>query len=51
MLGRHAIEDAHDTERAFAVEWGGGFVGENDRRLIGQRAGDGNALLFAAGKA
>ena len=51
MLGRHAIEDAHNAERAFAVEWGGGFVGENDRRLIGQRPGDGDTLLFSAREA
>jgi hypothetical protein len=50
ILARHAVEDAHDGQRAFAVERRGRLVGEDHRRLIGQRAGDGDALLFAAGK-
>ena len=45
VLCCHAIEDAHDAERPFAVEWRGRFVGEDNRRLIGQRAGDGQQRL------
>ena len=33
-----------------AVERGGGFVGENEARLIGERAGHGDALLLSARK-
>ena len=33
-----------------AVEIAGRLVGEQHRRLVGERAGDGHALLLAAGK-
>ena len=32
------------------VEVAGRFVGQNDLRIVGQRAGDGHTLLFASGK-
>ena len=40
----------HHLPSAMAVERGGGFVGQNQARLVGQRAGHGDALLLAAGK-
>ena len=33
-----------------AVEIAGGLVGQQDRRIVGERAGDRDALLFAAGE-
>ena len=32
------------------IEISGGLVREDDRRIVGQRTADGNALLFAAGE-
>ena len=45
-----ALEDAHDLDAGARVEVAGGFVGQDDRRLVDQRAGDGDALLLAAGE-
>ena len=38
------------TVSVFAVEIAGWFIGQEQRRPIGQAAGDGDALAFAAGK-
>lgn len=47
-LARHLLLDARDAQRTLAVDWGGGFVGQNHRRPVGQRAGNGYALLRIA---
>src|SRR6201996_5656501 len=39
----------HPTSGA-RIEIAGGLVGQKDARTVGQRAGDGDALLLAAGK-
>ena len=39
----------HDRLGVFRVEIARGFIGEEDIGLIDDGAGDGNALLFAAG--
>src|SRR5438874_2340588 len=47
----HQIEElGEDNIRGVLVEVAGGLVGEDQRRLVGERAGHGDALLFAAGK-
>ena len=43
-------ENLDDHRFVGLVEISGGLVGENDLRLIDQRARNGNALLFATGK-
>lgn len=43
-------KEFHDLPAKPAVERGSGFIGEDEAGLIGQGAGDGNALLFAAGE-
>ena len=45
-----ALEQAKDLFAGLAVERAGGFVGQQDRRLVDQRAGDRHALLLAAGE-
>src|SRR5690606_10547111 len=44
------LKNAHDLDGGFAVEVAGGFVGEEDVRLVDEGAGDGDALLLSAGK-
>ena len=44
------LEHAHDFDARLAVEVAGRLVGQQQRRLVDQRAGDGDALLLAAGK-
>src|SRR5438093_4679086 len=36
--------------RVGSIEVAGWFVGQNDSRVVGQRAGDGHSLLFASGE-
>jgi len=48
--GGDLFEDAGDVLGVGLVEVSGGFVGEEHVWIIGQRAGDGDALLFAAGE-
>ncbi len=43
-------EQFHDLPATVAIEGGGGFVGEDEAGLVGQRAGNGDALLLAAGE-
>ena len=43
-------EEVEDGAAGGAVEIAGGFVGEEDRRAKGEGAGEGDALLFAAGE-
>ena len=48
-VGDH-LEDLGDFFAVGAIEVAGRFVGENHPRLIGECAGDGDALLLAAGE-
>ena len=43
-------DEAEDGLGALRVERAGGLVAEEDLRLRGERAGDGHALLLAAGE-
>ena len=45
-----AAHELEDLGAGAAVEVAGRLVGEDDRRLAGQRAGHGDALLLAAGQ-
>jgi hypothetical protein len=45
------LEDIGDEFGVSAIEVSGGFVGEEDGGFVGECAGDGDALLFAAGEA
>jgi len=49
LMGDFA-EELHHLSAPVAVERGGGFVGKDEAGLVGQRAGDGHALLLAAGE-
>ncbi len=44
------VEEVHDLGRGGRVEVAGRLVGEEDRRVVDQRAGDGHALALAAGE-
>src|SRR5258706_5139625 len=44
------IEESEDGLAGFAVEGAGGFVGQENKRIIHQSAGDADALLLAAGE-
>ena len=44
------LEDAHHLHAVSRVEVAGGLVGEQERGPVDQRAGDGHALLLAAGE-
>lgn len=43
-------EEIHDLVTGFAVECGGGFVGDEESGFVDEGAGDGDALLLAAGE-
>ena len=45
-----AGEEFHDLTATFLVECGGGFICEDQTGVVRKRAGDGDALLFAAGE-
>jgi len=45
-----AVEDLHDLARQVGIEVAGRLVGHDDHRVVDQRAGDGHALLLAAGQ-
>ncbi len=49
-LVRELGEEVHYLDGAFRVEVAGGFVREEDRRLVHERAGDRDTLLLSAGK-
>ncbi len=49
-FGVQLFEQSEDFIAALAVQGSCGLVGENHRRVVHQRAGDGDALLLAAGK-
>ena len=42
-------QQAHNRLRSLRVELRGGFVGNQEARLVRERAGDGNPLLLASG--
>src|SRR4051795_4477193 len=44
------VEEQHDLLGRGRIEVAGGLVGEQDRRLVDQGAGDGHALALAAGQ-
>ena len=44
------LEDLDDFVAGAAVQIAGRLVGQEDGRTVDQRAGDGDSLLFAAGK-
>ena len=43
-----SVEQLHDFPAGFGVEVAGGFIGQQNRRLVNDGAGDGNALIFSA---
>ena len=49
-LARESLEEQADVGGGLAVEVAGGLVGDEDRRIVGERARDGRALLLAARK-
>ena len=50
LLRDEAEEFGVDAGGRFGVEVAGGLVGQQQQRAVGERAGDGDALLFAARK-
>ena len=44
------LEHAHDLDAGARIQVAGGLVGEEERRLVDEGAGDGDALLLAAGE-
>src|ERR1035437_8673027 len=49
-LGIQFIENFHNLHAGGGIEIAGGFIGQDDERIVDQRAGNGHALLLAAGK-
>ncbi len=49
-LAVEVVEEFEDFFAGFGVEVAGGFVGEDDEGGVGEGAGDGDALLLAAGE-
>ena len=47
---RKLLEQRHDFRAGLGIEIAGRLVGQQDGRLVDQRAGDGDALALAAGK-
>ena len=47
-LRHQRLEQAEDRFGGFGVEVAGRLIGREDRRIVGQRAGDGDALLLSA---
>ena len=50
LLAVEALEDGHDLFARAGVQRAGRLVGQDDGRVVDQRAGDGHALLLAAGE-
>ena len=50
VFGGEAAQEPGDLASVSGVEVGGGFVGEQDGGVVGEGAGDGDALLLAAGE-
>ena len=47
-LVTHLQQQIENVAAVRTIEVAGRFVGQNQRRIVGQRPGDGNALLLAA---
>ena len=47
-LRTRSLQDLENLLRALAVEAAGRLVGEDERRIVGERAGDRDALALAA---
>ena len=45
-----AVKQRHDLDAGLRVEVSGGFVGQDDRRLVHQRARNGDTLPLTAGE-
>src|ERR1035437_7292518 len=43
----NAYQDLHDARRIHAVQVPGGFIGQQDCRIVGQRPGDSHALALS----
>jgi hypothetical protein len=50
VLAVEALEDLHDLDAGAAVEVAGGLVGQDELRVVDQRARDRHPLLLAAGE-
>ena len=50
FAARHVFEEFHDHVAVLRVQCCGGFVADDELRLMHQRTGDGHALLLPAGK-
>ena len=50
LVGREAAEEAHRLGSVVGVEVGGWLVGEDQAGVVGDRSGDRDALLLAAGE-
>ena len=50
LVAVEALQEVHDFVAGFGVEVAGGFVGEDEFGLVNESAGDGDALLLAAGE-
>ena len=50
VLAVELAEELHDLVAGLRVEVAGGLVGQDQLRVVDQRAGDGHALLLAAGQ-
>src|SRR5580765_1253668 len=44
------LENIHDFDTRVSIEIAGRFVREDERRVVAESAGDGDALLLSAGK-
>src|ERR1700722_2335130 len=47
-VGMEVVEESHDLVAGLGVQVSGGLVGQDDRGLVDQGAGDGDALALAA---
>ena len=49
LLPIQPLKDRHNFDRGSGIECAGRFIGQDDVRIVHQRAGDGDALLLSAG--
>ena len=49
-LACRVSKQRHDLQAGLGVQVAGGLVGQNDRRAVDQRPGNGHALALAAGE-
>ena len=50
FFGSQRLEQLHDFAAGAGIEITGRLVGQQQHRFVDERAGDGDALLFPAGK-